>query len=314
MKRLLAALLVAATIGIPTAAAAGDPTRILVFTRTTGYRHAAIEPAVAAIEELGRQHDFEVTATDDPAVFATDTLRDYDAVVFMSTTGNPVSEPAPRRGLRRYVEQGGGFVGVHAASDQDEESRSTWPWYGKLLGAYFGGHPLYDARPTGDESCATAGVVSCHTGVVRFEDRTHPATREVIRDNGVLGATGAKRRFWDVYDEFYGFATNPRDRVHVLATLDEKTYLDDPLLPTSSRPGRWGGTTRSRGAGRSSGAAPSTPGSATTRRCSRTSATSTTWSAGSSGPPAASPATAVREPASCCPRIRRPSTRGRASR
>jgi type 1 glutamine amidotransferase len=227
----LPALLVASAIAGPAAGAGPrDPTRVLVFTRTTGYRHASIEPAVAAIEELGRQHDFEVTATEDPAVFADGTVRDHDAVVFLSTTGNPVAEPAQRRALRRYVERGGGFVGVHAASDQDEESRASWPWFGRLLGAYFGGHPLYDARPTGDESCATAGVVSCHTGVVRFEDRKHPATREVIRDNAVLGATGAPRRFWDVYDEFYGFDSNPRDRVHVLATLDEKTYLDDPLL------------------------------------------------------------------------------------
>jgi type 1 glutamine amidotransferase len=231
VKRAIAALLLAATLGTPAVAAAGDPTRILVFTRTTGYRHASIEPGVAAIEQLGRQHEFEVTATDDPAVFERDALRDYDAVVFLSTTGNPVDEPAPRRALRRYVgKDGGGFVGVHAASDQDEESRATWPWFGRLLGAYFGGHPLYDARPAGDESCATAGVVSCHTGVVRFEDTKHPATRGLVRDHGVLGATGSKRRFWDVYDEFYGFDTNPRDRVHVLATLDERTYLDDPRL------------------------------------------------------------------------------------
>jgi len=241
VKRVLAVLVVAATLAVPAAAAAGEPARVLVFTRTTGFRHGSIEPAVAAIEELGREHDFEVTATEDPAVFAPDTLRGYDAVVFVSTTGNPIAEPGQRRALRRYVERdGGGFVGVHAASDQDEESRSTWPWYGKLLGAYFGGHPLYTARPTGDESCATAGVVSCHTGVVHFEDAEHPATREVVRDNGVLGATGAKRRFWDVYDEFYGFATNPRDRMHVLATLDEKTYLDDPLLRSELDPGEMG--------------------------------------------------------------------------
>ena len=240
MKRVLALLVVVASLGVPAVALAGDPTRVLVFTRTTGFRHDSIEPAVAAIEELGRQHDFGVTATEDPAVFTRAKLRDFDAVVFVSTTGNPITEPAQRRALRRYVENGGGFAGLHAASDQDEESRSTWPWYGKLLGAYFGGHPLYDARPTGDESCATAGVVSCHTGVVHFEDAKHPATREVVRDNGVLGATGAQRRFWDVYDEFYGFATNPRDRVHVLATLDEKTYLDDPRLRGELETGEMG--------------------------------------------------------------------------
>ena len=240
MNRALAVLLVVVSLAAPAMAAAGEPTRILVFSRTTGFRHDSIEPGVAAIEDLGKEHGFSVTATEDPAVFAAAKLRTYDAVVFLSTTGNPITEPANRRALRRYVQGGGGFVGVHAASDQNDESRATWPWFGTLLGAYFSGHPLYDARPTGDESCAIAGVVSCHPGAIHLEDARHPATRPVVEDNAVLGAKGAQRRFWDVYDEFYGFGANPRDHVHVLATLDERSYLGDPRLRSELDPGRMG--------------------------------------------------------------------------
>jgi cytochrome c len=224
----LAALVVAASLGASSAASPAPTPQILVFSRTTGFRHSSIEPAIAAIGRLGEEHRFDVTASEDPAVFNAEALRDYAAVVFVSTTGDPIPDPAQRSALRRYVTRGGGFVGVHAASDQDETSQATWPWFGKLLGAYFGGHPLYSSRPTGDESCALAGVVSCHTGIVRIEDPRHPATRTIVASRARAGASGAQRRVWDVYDEFYGFLTNPRRDVHVLATLDERSYLDDP--------------------------------------------------------------------------------------
>ena len=196
--------------------------RVLVFSRTTGFRHPSIEPGVAAIRELGDENGFAVDHTEDPAVFSEASLAGYRVVVFLSTTGDPISDPDQRSALEDFVHRGGGYVGIHAASDQDEGSRTTWPWYGRLLGAYFGGHPLYNARPSGDESCALATITSCHDGIAAVEDRVHPSTRHLVE--GPAGAAGT----WAVYDEFYGFDTNPRPSVHVLLTLDESTYLDDP--------------------------------------------------------------------------------------
>jgi type 1 glutamine amidotransferase len=146
----------------------------------------------------------------------------YRAVVFLHTTGEPIADPAQRSALEDFVHQGGGTVGIHAASDQDEGSRTTWPWYGRLIGAYFGGHPLYDSRPTGDESCGFGPIVSCHDGTAAVEDVAHPATQHLAEGSSARPPT------WQVYDEFYGFDTNPRASVHVLLTLDESTYLDDP--------------------------------------------------------------------------------------
>jgi cytochrome c len=222
--------LIVLLISMPSVGAgAGDrrASRVLMFTATTGYRHASIEPGVTAIQALGERRGFSVDDTADPSAFTDRRLRRYDALVFLSTTGNPVSDAAPRKAIRRFVERGGGFVGIHAASDADETSRVTW--YGRLVGAYFGGHPLFHARPSGDESCAVGTVVSCHRGTVVVEDPDHPVTRPIVRSLRASGAEGAARRAWPVYDEFYGFSSNPRTRVHVLASLDE-SYFDDPNL------------------------------------------------------------------------------------
>jgi type 1 glutamine amidotransferase len=209
------------------------PASVLVFSRTTGFRHPSIEPAVQAIRSLGEENGFVVEHTEDPARFRSEELQRYDAVVFLHTTGDPLSEPSQRAALEEFVRAGGGFVGIHAASDQNDESRATWPWYGRLVGAYFGGHPLYDARPEGDESCRLGPVTSCHDGTVTVEDTAHPATSHLAERATTSPPT------WVVYDELYGFDANPRAAAHVLLTLDESTYLDDPRR-IEFGPGRMG--------------------------------------------------------------------------
>jgi cytochrome c len=198
------------------------PNRVLVFSRTTGFRHASIETGVDAIEKLGAANDFAVDHTEDASQFNSSNLEQYRAVVFLSTTGNPLDQPSERQALEDFIRAGGGFVGIHAASDQNADSQSGWPWFGRLVGAYFGGHPLYSSRPAGDESCQFGPIVSCHDGVALIEDDQHPATKHLAR------ASDTDPPQWHVYDEFYGFTTNPRGTVHVLASLDESTYLDTP--------------------------------------------------------------------------------------
>ena len=171
-------------------AAAAARYRVLVFTKTTGYRHDSIADGVAAIRRLGRRHGFAVDRTEDAGRFARRGLGRYAALVFLSTTGNPLATAAQRRGLQRYIRRGGGFLGIHAASD----SLYDWPWYVRLVGASFRRH--------------ASGTPSA---VVRVADRRTAMTRPLPRA-------------WRRADEWYAFRSNPRGRVHVLATVDESTY------------------------------------------------------------------------------------------
>ncbi|MFF8524878.1 ThuA domain-containing protein [Streptomyces werraensis] len=171
------------------AAPAADPAyRILVFSRTAGFRHDSIDEGVAALRELGAANNFTVTATEDPAAFTTDNLAQYRAVVFLSTTGD-VLGPAQETALEQYMGAGGGYVGVHAAADTEYD----WPFYAGLAGALFQSHP------------------AIQPATVRVEDRAHDATAH-------LGSA------WRRTDEWYNYRTNPRTTAHVLASLDESSY------------------------------------------------------------------------------------------
>jgi type 1 glutamine amidotransferase len=200
VRRTLIAVLAVATVGAPQAACSSDGApgarasparyRVLVFSKTTDYRHASIPVAVATMRRLGREHGFAVDRTEDERRFTDGNLSRYDALVFLSTTGEPIADDGHRRALRRYIRRGGGFLGIHAASD----SFYRWPWYVGLVGASFRRHAPGTPR---------ARVV--------VEDRDTPATR-------------ALPRVWRRVDEWYAFRSNPRRRVHVLATVDERSY------------------------------------------------------------------------------------------
>ncbi len=178
------------------AAHAGDLShRILVFSKTAGFRHDSIPDGIAAIRRLGAENAFGVDATEDSSWFEDARLSGYDAVVFLSTTGDVLNE-AEQAAFERYIAGGGGFVGVHSASDTEY----AWAWYGGLVGAYFGGHPTIQAA------------------TVRVSDRIHASTRSLPER-------------WRRVDEWYNFAINPRGKVHVLATVDESTYSGGAMGP-----------------------------------------------------------------------------------
>ncbi|KIF71280.1 Crp/Fnr family transcriptional regulator [Streptomyces sp. AcH 505] len=174
-------------------------TRVLVFTRTTAFRHDSIPAGVRAFQELGAAHGFAVEATEDPAALEGGPGR-YGAVVFLSTSGD-VLTPAGREGLRAHCAAGGGFMGVHLAAGTE----GGWPFYGELIGARFVSHP------------------ALQPGLVRVEDRDHPATRP-------LPAA------WRCTDEWYEFDVSVRGRSRVLASADGTSYeggapgVDRPLV------------------------------------------------------------------------------------
>ncbi|MFE1459775.1 ThuA domain-containing protein [Streptomyces nigra] len=173
----------------PVKAAAADPAyRILVFSKTAGFRHSSIDEGIAALRDLGAANNFTVTATEDAGAFTTANLSQYRAVVFLSTTGD-VLAGAQQTALEQYMGAGGGYVGVHAAADTEYD----WPFYEGLAGALFQSHP------------------AIQPATVKVEDRSHDATAH-------LGRT------WQRTDEWYNYRTNPRSSAHVLASLDESSY------------------------------------------------------------------------------------------
>jgi type 1 glutamine amidotransferase len=185
------------------AADAADP-RVLVFTKTEGFRHEAIPAAIQAVRDLGAKNGFAVTATEDDTVFTAAGLAPYDAVVFLLTTGD-VLNAAEQNAFEAYIRAGHGFVGVHSAADTERD----WPWYGRLVGAWSSGHPEIQE--------ATIDVVS-------------------PRDD----STAALPARWTRTDEWYGFLTNPRaNGVRVLMTLDESTYLPRDWAMGSDHPIAW---------------------------------------------------------------------------
>ena len=164
-----------------------DIPRIIVYSRTTGYRHDSIPAGIEALRELGAEHGWTVLATEDPAELAAG-LDGCRAVVFLSTSGDVLGD-AERAALRARLAAGGGFMGVHSAACTEYD----WPWYGELVGARFDGHP--EIQP----------------GTVTVEDHDHPATAHLPER-------------WEWTDEWYNFRSSPRGRVRVLATSDESSY------------------------------------------------------------------------------------------
>ena len=105
--------------------------RVLVFSRTTGFRHDSIDEGIAAIKALGLEHGFQVDASEDPTLFRDAVLSHYDTVVFLSTTGDPLNN-TQKAAFERFIQGGGGFTGIHAAADTEYELT----WYGHLVGGY----------------------------------------------------------------------------------------------------------------------------------------------------------------------------------
>lgn len=167
--------------------------RVLVFSKTAGFRHDSIPTGVATLREMAGAKGFTVEATEDPAVFTTSKLEAFDVIVFLNTTGDILDE-AQQKAMEAFVEGGGGFVGIHSASDTEYD----WPWYGKLVGGYFKRHPaIQQAR-------------------IVVEDRAHPATTFLPNN-------------WQRVDEWYDFRINPRNDVRVLLSLDPKSYQNSEM-------------------------------------------------------------------------------------
>ena len=160
---------------------------VLIFSKTNGYRHQSIPFGIEAIKKLGSENKFSVDATEDSLAFTDANLAKYKAVIFLSPTGDVLGEEQ-QKAMERFIQKGGGFVGVHAASDCEY----GWPWYVKMVGASFLSHP--------EQQMARLVVV----------DKKNIATKH-LPDS------------WERKDEWYNFK-NLNPDVHTLLKIDETSY------------------------------------------------------------------------------------------
>ena len=162
------------------------PARVLMVTATAGFRHDSIATAQRVMASLGAATgEFTLTVTENLGTISAARLADHNVLVFALTSGELEFTAEQKRAIVDFVSAGGGFLGVHSATD----TLYGWPEYGRLVGAYFREHPW------------------TREGTVVVEDPLHPAT------------TGLGDRF-SITDEFYTFQDNPRPRVGVLLRLD----------------------------------------------------------------------------------------------
>ena len=163
-----------------------EPT-VLIFSKTGAFRHSSIKEGIAAITKMGVENNFLTEATEDSTAFTDENLAKYKAIIFLSTTGNVLGEEQ-QKALENYIHKGGGFVGIHAATDCEYD----WPWYVKMVGASFNGHP--------------------HQQMAKL----------LVTDKDTI-ATKHLPDVWERKDEWYNFK-NMNPDVHVLLRIDESSY------------------------------------------------------------------------------------------
>ncbi len=187
---------------ITPASAKPKPNKVLVFCKTVGYHHESIANGIVAIQKLGAENNFDVDTTIDATKFNDENLKQYKAIIFLSTTGDVLNDEQ-QEAFKKYIEAGGGYIGIHAATDCEY----NWQWYGNLSGAYFGGHP--------SQQVATLNIV----------DRENIATKHLPNP-------------WIRKDEWYSFKWMAKD-LHVLITIDEKSYDLGNIKPMGYHPMAW---------------------------------------------------------------------------
>jgi cytochrome c len=164
-----------------------DHRSVLVFSKTEGYRHASIEDGKEMFLQLAGEKGFTVDTTEDASVFTEENLSKYNLVVFLSTTGDILNEEQQIE-LRRFMQAGGNWMGIHAAADTEYK----WPWYNQLCGAWFLSHPKHQEA------------------TILVDDRTHPSTKHL-------------NETWTRFDEWYNYK-NIQEGVTTILRADESTY------------------------------------------------------------------------------------------
>ncbi|MET8361673.1 ThuA domain-containing protein [Micromonospora sp. NPDC005171] len=188
----IAGLLLA--LGLAPPASAAPAFRALLFTKTAGYRHDSIPAGIAMFQQQAAANNFELVQTEDSSVFTASNLATFDVIIMFQTSGMVWTSAAQRQAVEGYFASGKGIVGIHNATDMGIDTE--YPWWDQTIN---GGAHMPEHSP---------GVLP---GTAIVADKQHPST------------AGLPDR-WNRSEEWYNFDSNPRGKVHVLVTADERTY------------------------------------------------------------------------------------------
>ncbi len=186
----VAGLLVGTLIFALSACESREPVRALVFTAAEEFRHGSTDAGVEALRSIGKEMDVEIDVAASANAFAEPNLKRYHVVVFLNTSGN-VLDYNQQADFERFIQAGGGFVGIHGAA----ETETDWEWYGRLLGAYFD-------EPVSEYPRMTPGIVTVSAA--------HAATDSVPSK-------------WNHTDEWYRFDVVTPD-LEVLLRLEREDF------------------------------------------------------------------------------------------
>ena len=177
--------------------------KALLFTKTDGFHHESIHEGVTAVRQLASRNNFTVDWQENASIFNDKGLEKYQVVIFLNTTGNILNDEQ-QAAFEKFIKSGKGYVGIHSAADTEYD----WTWYTKLVGMMFKIHPQQQ------------------TAYLKVEDSNFPGMERF-----------PKKLLWT--DEWYTYQDKTVNDLHLLVTVDEKTY--DPTA-------KWG-TNESKGMG-----------------------------------------------------------------
>jgi uncharacterized protein len=179
-----------------------NPKAILVFSKTTGFRHGeSIEASKIVFDKLAKENNWFVYQTEEGGVFNAEQLSKFSTVIFNNSTGRVLNDEQ-QKALEQYVENGGNLIGIHGAGDNSHH----WDWYVRnLLGAEFSHHPLNPQFQKAD--------------VLLDTDADSLLTKNIPKT-------------WSQTDEWYIFLKNPREAgFKVQFTID-----GDKIIPNGNMP------------------------------------------------------------------------------
>ena len=200
MKRSYYTPLLVTVFLISTLACQAQQFKALLFTKTDGFHHESIHEGVTAIRQLASRNNFTVDWQENASVFNDKALEGYKVVIFLNTTGNILNDEQ-QAAFEKFIKAGKGYVGIHSAADTEYD----WVWYTKMVGMMFKIHPAQQ------------------TAYLKVEDSNFPGMERF-----------PKKLLWT--DEWYEYGERKATDLHVLVTVDEKTY--DPKAKWGDNEGK----------------------------------------------------------------------------